>query len=686
MENTSGQGKNTVVPQEIKGLAWGAFFWNFIWGIFNRTWIALLALIPLVNLVMAFVLLLKGREWAWRNKRWDSVEHFNKIQRRWAIAGLIVILAPLVIFLILGFGFIVSFVGMMFGMQSAMDGAMKDAGKSKPEVSAPATSAVKKPVPPIAAPAQDQSAAPAAPKPGSAEADFDSLLGPALTGLEKPGTTRAGPAILELSQFFGDSVWITLHLPLIKGLDVTAPAPEVTVNSVLDASGKNFYDSTSSFEKGMFLRASLSSDSNPAPHFSGRRSVHIKPGLNEQALQKIEGHVRIFIPVDVKPVVFEASEAGKGKPVHGTVATLKSFSGAKVALHYRGVSKNLLEVRGYGKDGSPVEIESSSWSETDEYVEKQFSFKGPVSKVEAFIAARMLERQFPFTLVRGAVAGQPLPATGGAKPSVPAPGAAVAATEPAKPAPAADEPEAIYAKFHSAGLAANFNEMAKYGTASPELESMPAATRQAMLNFLAQMLPQNYSVAGKTIDPDGNHASLRLAAPGAATGTATLIKEKGGWKVDKVNWDGSPKTSEPPSPAATGGNDIKTKSKPAMRAKKGASPAPSIAAADVAAPEPQKKIITPKFNDVFTAVMYRDLPAVRELLDLGWWADKPEPGGSTPLMAAVGVGDTAIAELLLKHGANPNASARGGSALRLAKHNHNAAMVALLQRYGATVE
>lgn len=45
-ENTSGQGKGTELPDELKGLNW-------IRGIGNKTTIALLALIPFVNPVMA---------------------------------------------------------------------------------------------------------------------------------------------------------------------------------------------------------------------------------------------------------------------------------------------------------------------------------------------------------------------------------------------------------------------------------------------------------------------------------------------------------------------------------------------------------------------------------------------------------------------------------------------------------
>ncbi|MGZ5106361.1 MAG: hypothetical protein ACXWBR_19085, partial [Usitatibacter sp.] len=61
------------VPSEIDRWNWGAFLLNWIWGIGNNTFIALLALVPFVNIIMVFVLGAKGSEWAWRNKHWESV-------------------------------------------------------------------------------------------------------------------------------------------------------------------------------------------------------------------------------------------------------------------------------------------------------------------------------------------------------------------------------------------------------------------------------------------------------------------------------------------------------------------------------------------------------------------------------------------------------------------------------------
>jgi hypothetical protein len=73
VENTSGHGKSSVVPAELDYWNWGAFLLNWIWGIGNNTFIALLMFVPLVNIVMLVVLGAKGNEWAWRNKRWSDI-------------------------------------------------------------------------------------------------------------------------------------------------------------------------------------------------------------------------------------------------------------------------------------------------------------------------------------------------------------------------------------------------------------------------------------------------------------------------------------------------------------------------------------------------------------------------------------------------------------------------------------
>ena len=44
-----------------------------------------------MNLFMVIALGLKGNEWAWKHRKWESIEHFKKVQREWAKASFIVV-------------------------------------------------------------------------------------------------------------------------------------------------------------------------------------------------------------------------------------------------------------------------------------------------------------------------------------------------------------------------------------------------------------------------------------------------------------------------------------------------------------------------------------------------------------------------------------------------------------------
>lgn len=77
-----------VIPPGVRGWSWGAFLLNVIWAIGNRTWIGLLMFVPYVCFVMPFVLGFNGREWAWKNRRWESIEQFNRVQREWTQTGI----------------------------------------------------------------------------------------------------------------------------------------------------------------------------------------------------------------------------------------------------------------------------------------------------------------------------------------------------------------------------------------------------------------------------------------------------------------------------------------------------------------------------------------------------------------------------------------------------------------------
>jgi hypothetical protein len=98
--NTSGQGKLAVVPASIKGKwNWGALllpcFWCFPNRVWGGLWLWLLVFIPgwwsgWIWWGFAIALAANGNTWAWQSRKWNSVEAFQKHQRGWAIAGIVI--------------------------------------------------------------------------------------------------------------------------------------------------------------------------------------------------------------------------------------------------------------------------------------------------------------------------------------------------------------------------------------------------------------------------------------------------------------------------------------------------------------------------------------------------------------------------------------------------------------------
>ena len=98
------------VPEEIKKWNWGAFFFNWIWGLFNGVYWPLVLIvvnfIPYIGGLLVFaacvVLGVKGSEWAWKGRSWRSVEHFKRVQRNWAWAVLWCFLGGIMLGIVVG--------------------------------------------------------------------------------------------------------------------------------------------------------------------------------------------------------------------------------------------------------------------------------------------------------------------------------------------------------------------------------------------------------------------------------------------------------------------------------------------------------------------------------------------------------------------------------------------------------
>ena len=92
-ENTSGMGSKAVVPPDLGDFSWGGFILTWIWGIGNNVWWSFLVFVPYLGmLVMPWVLAFKGNDLAWRSKRWDSVEHFKRVQKTWTRVSIILLI------------------------------------------------------------------------------------------------------------------------------------------------------------------------------------------------------------------------------------------------------------------------------------------------------------------------------------------------------------------------------------------------------------------------------------------------------------------------------------------------------------------------------------------------------------------------------------------------------------------
>lgn len=97
------------VPEEIKKWNWGAFFFNWLWGICNGVYWPLILIVvnfipyvgPLITLGGCIALGINGNEWAWKAKSWSSVTEFKRVQHKWAIA----------ILWVLGISLVVGFLG-----------------------------------------------------------------------------------------------------------------------------------------------------------------------------------------------------------------------------------------------------------------------------------------------------------------------------------------------------------------------------------------------------------------------------------------------------------------------------------------------------------------------------------------------------------------------------------------------
>ncbi len=79
---------------ELNKWNWGAFFFGWLWAVCNGIYWPLIVIIPYIGwvaaLIINIILGVKGNEWAWNAKQWNSFDHFLSTQKKWTMAALYV--------------------------------------------------------------------------------------------------------------------------------------------------------------------------------------------------------------------------------------------------------------------------------------------------------------------------------------------------------------------------------------------------------------------------------------------------------------------------------------------------------------------------------------------------------------------------------------------------------------------
>lgn len=181
--------------------------------------------------------------------------------------------------------------------------------------------------------------------------------------------------------------------------------------------------------------------------------------------------------------------------------------------------------------------------------------------------------------------------------------------------PAAEEPEAAYARFHRAAVSGNLDEMARYAPAAQraELARASAAEKSAMAKMMAAMLPRAYLLNSKTVNPNGQTARLIVSGasdfqpgdkPETLYGTIRMEMQGGEWMVAGMDWSNT-------RPAGIAEGRPATRAAPASAPKAQAAPAARGPVNAVGTPV-EKKLGTAKPPCVYKPVMTaEDMEACR---------------------------------------------------------------------------
>lgn len=113
------QQAGSAEPLNLSKWSWGAFALSWIWGFFNGCWWMFLVkagifllnilfwwipfvaiFISIIDLGVSVLFGVKGMEWAWNNRSWNSITNFKQTQDTWNKVGLAIFLLGIIVLII----------------------------------------------------------------------------------------------------------------------------------------------------------------------------------------------------------------------------------------------------------------------------------------------------------------------------------------------------------------------------------------------------------------------------------------------------------------------------------------------------------------------------------------------------------------------------------------------------------
>jgi hypothetical protein len=240
------------------------------------------------------------------------------------------------------------------------------------------------------------------------EAQYEALFKaePPSFGAEADGRAKSvsGPASFLLSTYWPDEksphFWLKIRLPAMPSLQHYNSA-SLIIDRVANQAGQDVYDKENPFENAHFRELNLARYDGPPAYLEGLRDAHLKPGVKEEDIKKVEGVVVLQLPIGVKAVPINKAELNTPVPVGDLRFTLRKINGKQVELEVSGPIERHVATLGVDASGKIVErAQYSAWTESATKKNYTYGFKTEIVGLKALVADTLTEKRIAFSLSR----------------------------------------------------------------------------------------------------------------------------------------------------------------------------------------------------------------------------------------------------------------------------------------------